>query len=170
MKFPRTEGRPSWRRALAALLWAMLAGPMQVSAAPPARVEPFGDGAWAALGAGVRAPALVVFTTTDCAHCPAAIARMGAAVRQRGGGAQLWVVVMDVSPGTDDAALRADPHHAPADRLFAFSGTTARLRHQVSPDWRGVTPYVAWLAPGQPARLQTGAPSEPELRVWAAAR
>lgn len=169
MRSPRPEGRRPWRLALAALLWPLL-WPLLAGAAPAARVEAFGDGAWAALNAGLRAPALVVFTTTDCAHCPAAIARLGAAVRQRGGGAQLWVVVMDVPPGADDPTLLTDPHHAPADRLFAFSGAAARLRHQVSPAWRGVTPYVAWLAPGQPARLHTGAPPEPELQAWAAAR
>ncbi|WP_374674379.1 hypothetical protein [Ideonella sp.] len=141
-----------------------------VCAAPPARVEALADGDWSRLHAAVAAPAVVVFTTTDCAHCPAAIARLGAAVRQRGAGARLWVVVMDVPPGQDDAALLADAHHAPADRLFAFAGEPARLRHQVNPAWRGVTPYVAWLAPAQAPRFVTGAPPEAEVRAWAAGR
>ncbi len=115
-------------------------------------------------------PALVVFTSTDCAHCPQAIERLTRHQRdERRAGRpvpRLDVVVLD---GRDEPdALASEPHYRQADRLFAVDGQSARLRHAVNPAWFGQTPYVALLgsAPtdGRTApRFVSGTPSDRDL-------
>lgn len=139
---------------------------LAAQATPPRAVEAFDNSTWPALQAGPQQPAAVVFTTTDCAHCPAVIQGLARTIQQRHLPAQLMVVVMDQAPGENDAALLADPHYRPADRLLAFDGQAAALRHGVHPQWRGVTPYVALLAPQAPALAVTGPPSQRDLAAW----
>lgn len=148
-----------------ALGLALAVQAVAVGAAPQA-VEAFTADTWPALQAGLKAPLAVVFTTTDCGHCPAAIEHLAARLHRHGGGARLAAVVMDAAPGADDAPLLATPHYRVADRLFAFDGQAAALRYRANPAWRGVTPYVALLAPGRPARWVTGEPSPDEVRAW----
>ena len=69
----------------------------------------------------------------------------------------------------NDAGLLANPHYASAQRLLAFDGQQAALRHAVNPSWRGVTPYVALLRPGAAPTFSLGMPSDAQLRAWAAA-
>lgn len=153
-------------KTLAAL--ALLAGLVtpHVAAAPRA-VEPFDKDSWATLQSGLRQPAVVVFSTTDCAHCPAVVDGLARDIRERKLKAQLLTVVMDAAPGEDDAALLAHPHYARANRLFAFAGQAPALRHSVEPKWRGVTPYVVFLAPGVAAQAVTGPPSPADVAAWA---
>lgn len=169
--------RERLRRALCALvasvavICAALPLAAQVQAAP-ASVERFTPATWRHWQATLKRPAAVVFTTTDCAYCPAVVAalrRQLAEGRLRTSGAELAAVVMDVAPGDDDAALLADAHYRPADRLLAFDGPAAALRHAVEPRWRGVTPAVALLAPGLAPRWIVGAPSGAQLEDWARA-
>jgi len=154
---------PSFRDLALALALTMQA--VAANAAPRA-VEAFSADTWPALQAGLKAPLAVVFTTTDCAHCPAAIEHLAGLLHRHRGGATLAAVVMDAAPGADDAPLLATAHYRVADRLFAFDGQAVALRYRVNPAWRGVTPYVALLAPGRPMRLVTGEPSADELRAW----
>ncbi len=145
---------------LLALGALMLAG-VVAQAAPPA-VLPFGADTWAELTRTPRHPLAVVFSTTDCTHCPAVIESLGVAVRKSGSKARLVVVVMDGAG--QEAALRGDRHYRPADALYAFSGDAIALRYRVNPDWRGLTPYVA-LVPVQDApRFFSGAPPAGALR------
>lgn len=141
----------------------------------PARgVEPFTAATWAALKSGVSAPTVVVFTSTDCAHCPAVLERLAAERRGHrapaGARPQLVAVVMDVAPGVADAELLARPYLRACDRLLAFDGPATALRFAVNPAWRGVTPYLAVLRPGLPPRWVTGPPSPADLEAWTAAR
>jgi hypothetical protein len=116
-------------------------------------------------------PALVVFTSTDCAHCPQAIERLTRHQRdeQRAGRPvpRLDVVVMD---GREEPeSLSAEPHFQLADRLFAFYGQAARVRHSVNPAWFGQTPYVALLGAtatdGRASvRFVSGTPTDRDLR------
>lgn len=159
----RLDVRGPARLALALLLASVT---LAVQAAPPRAVEAFDSSTWPALQGGLQRPAAVVFTTTDCAHCPAVIQGLARALQQRHLPARLMVVVMDQAPGEDDAALLADAHYQPADRLLAFDGQAAALRHGVNPQWRGVTPYVALLAPKAPALAVTGSPSPSDLDTW----
>lgn len=140
--------------------------------AAPGQVERFTPATWRHWQATLSRPTAVVFTTTDCAYCPAAVAALRRALaegRLRDLHAELAAVVMDVAPGGDDAALLADAHYQPADRLLAFDGPAAALRHAVEPRWHGVTPAVALLAPGLAPRWIVGAPSEAQLEDWARA-
>jgi len=139
--------------ACAALLLSIL--PPSVSAAPQP-VLPFGTGTWAELGASPLRPLAVVFTTTDCTHCPAAIDGLAKAMRKAGSKTRLVVVVMD-GAGQDDA-LRKDRHYAKAGILYAFAGDPAALRYTVNPAWRGLTPYVALLPRGGSPQFHNGAP------------
>jgi hypothetical protein len=157
------EPRP-WRRLAAAL--ALLAAAAAATAAPRA-VEVYDETTWAALQGERATPSVVVFTTTDCVHCPAVIARLATELQQRRLGAQLVAVVMDQAPGEDDAALLADTHYQAATRVLAFAGPAAALRHQVQPRWRGVTPFVAFIAPPAPPVSVTGPPPADMLQQFA---
>lgn len=152
--------------ASAGLLWSGSAR------ASPAAVEPFTREAWTQWRDAPVRPSVVVFTTTDCAYCPAVVAALRRELAQgrlRSSGAELAAVVMDVKPGAADDALLADAHYRPADRLLAFDGPAAALRHAVEPRWRGVTPAVALLAPGVAPRWVVGAPRDAQLEEWAQA-
>jgi hypothetical protein len=153
------------RRALLAFgaAWALPA------ASAPARVEPFDAGTWAALQRevnGRRKPMLVVFSATWCAVCPDVIERLAGDTRRTRAGVPLLVVLADVAPGEADARLLASAHYRRADRLLAFDGPNAAIRHAVDPQWRGVSPAVAWLAPGERRQFVQGAPASADLQRW----
>jgi thiol-disulfide isomerase/thioredoxin len=136
--------------------------------ATPARVEPFDARTWQALRTAVKQPTVVVFSATWCPNCPAVIEDLAQDIRDRKLKAPLLAVVMDMAPGDNDAALLRHAHYAVSDRLFAFSGQAPALRFSVNPDWRGATPFVVFLAPGQSPRFVTGPPSEADLQAWLA--
>lgn len=154
--------------AAAAALLALAAG--WQAAAAPRGIEPFGAGTWPALQSSLTKPALVVFSSTSCGNCPAVMQQLSAELRRRRIDATLVAVVTDMAPGEDDAHLLRQAHYRVAERLFAFDGQAAALRHAVNPGWRGATPYIGLLVPGQGVRWVTGAPSSAELDAWAAAR
>lgn len=156
------------RLAIAAGLIALAAG-WHVAAAPRG-IEPFAAGTWGALQSSLKKPALVVFSSTSCGNCPAVMEQLSAELRRRRVDATLMAVVTDMAPGEDDAHLLQQPHYRVAERLFAFDGQAPALRHVVNPAWRGATPYVGLLVPGQPVRWVTGAPAATDLDAWAAAR
>lgn len=163
--FPE-PGAASRRHLLAAALAWPLTGP--VLAAPPPRrvVEAFDGPTWAALQAGLSRPAAVVFTTTDCTHCPAVIRQLASELARRDPRAELWAVVMDQAPGDDDPALLSNPHYQAARRLWAFEGQGPLIRHAVDPRWRGMTPYTQLLKPGAAPRAITGPIAAAELDAW----
>jgi thiol-disulfide isomerase/thioredoxin len=165
---PLLSGRLLRAARVLCALW--VAAALVPAHAAPRAVEVFDRPAWGALQAGLTAPAIVVFTATYCAHCPAVIAQLAQDKRRLLSSAQLIAVVMDAVPGDDDAKLLRDPHHRPLDRLFAFQGQAAALRHAVDPSWRGITPYVAFLHPGEPPRWVTGPPKAQDLAAWARKR
>ena len=135
--------------------------------AAPTRVESFDPTAWAKLHGPSAKPAVVVFTTTDCAYCPAVIDSLAREIRQRRLDASLIAVVSNAAPGEADATLLADAHYRPADRLFAFAGPERVLRHAVNPQWRGITPYVGFVAPSGEVRWVLGPPSDGDVQSWA---
>lgn len=160
------------RRAFLACLpgLALCAGP---TAAAPTRVEPFDAESWAEWPRQVTArnqPLMVVFSATWCAVCPQLIDRLAADPRRRRRGVPLWVVMTDLAPGENDARLLASPHYHVADRLLAFDGPAAAIRHAVDPRWRGLSPSVAWLAPGRPTEFVQGAPAAAQLAAWLGGR
>lgn len=186
----RGAARIGLRRSMRlALLSALTVFTLSIAGAAPRAVEPFSASTWAGWQGGLAQPAVIVFTSTDCVHCPAVLERLAQAVRERrprlpapgpasaptvGAGAMrntvVIAVVIDAAPGEADAELLARPHYRAADRLFAFAGPSAPLRFGVNPSWRGVTPYVAFLQPGRPPRWITGAPSDADFDAWWAAR
>ena len=87
--------------ALATLLATALSGACSAAVAAPKAVEAFDATTWPALQQA-RQPVAVVFTTTDCSHCPAVVEQLARAVQQRRDGARLVTVVMDVPPGEAD--------------------------------------------------------------------
>jgi hypothetical protein len=135
------------------------------AAAAPRVVEPFEAGTWQTLQTRSQ-PAAVVFTTTDCVHCPAVIDQLARKLHQRAPKAALMTVVMDVEPGDSDAELLRNTHYIKADRLFAFSGQAPAIRYAIDPHWRGVTPYVVFLTPNTPAAAVIGPPSATDIDTW----
>jgi hypothetical protein len=137
--------------------------------AAPAEIDAFDADTWAALqrqAASDGKPLLVVFSATWCAVCPEVITRLADDPRRARAQVPLLVVLADVSPGDADARLLASAHYRRADRLLAFDGPAAAIRHAVDPRWRGAAPYVSWLAPGQAPQFATGAPPADVLARW----
>ena len=134
--------------------------------AQPVEVQPFDPGTWSYLMASARVPTAVVFTTTDCAHCPATFERLSQVMRGRPSKAALIGVVMDQASATE---LADHPHYRLADRLYGFVDLpAAKLRFAINPQWRGVTPYVALISPSRPPIWITGTPTVAQIQTWLA--
>ncbi len=146
--------------ALAALA-ATAATNVAVSA--PAAVEAFDKATWPALVRNAKQPAIVVFTSVTCTHCPGAIASLAKQRAAKGSQVPLLVVSMDAD---DDASLLRDTHYAPADRLFAFRGNPQALQFAVNLEWRGMTPYVAYVDGKGGAKFVLGEPRKKVLEEW----
>lgn len=136
-----------------------------IAASPP--VQPLSQQTWQEIVANER-PAVVVFSTTDCAYCPAAIETLAKDLRASRARAKLLVVVMDGEG--QEAALAKDRHYRRADALYVFSDNPVALRYAVDPNWRGMTPYVALLAKHGAPTFVVGAPSHAVLSATFAAR
>ncbi len=141
-------------------LFALLS--VQALAAPSA-VEAFDKSAWSALLSEHRQPAIIVFSSVSCTHCPGAIERLAAHRSASRSVTRLYVVLMD---SEDDAAALRSPHHRLAERLFAFRGRAQALQYAVNPDWRGMTPYIAYVDGKGAVRFVLGEPDDRTLRSW----
>lgn len=141
----------------ALLAWA-------ASAAAASAILPFGADTWSELTRSSSRPMVVVFSTTDCVHCPKVIDGLAQEIRKSHSRVRLAVVVMD-GAGQEDA-LRQDRHYRQADALYAFDGDAMALRFKVNPAWRGLTPYVALIPARGEAGFHTGAPAAAALRTF----
>lgn len=151
------------RARLVVLIGGWIASAATAVAAPPA-VLPFATHTWGELARSSSRPLAVVFSTTDCTHCPAVIASLADAIRKSRSRVRLLVVVMD-GAGQEEA-LRADRHYRQAAGLYAFDGDAMALRYQVNPAWRGLTPYVALIPATGEAAFHTGAPPAAALQTF----
>ncbi len=135
--------------------------------AAPVAVETFDKATWPSLVRTTKQPAIVVFTSVTCTHCPGAIANLAKQRAQfsSGGRSPLPLLVVSID-AEDDAALLRDVHYAPADRLFAFRGSMQALQYAVNPEWRGMTPYVAFIDGRGAARFVLGEPKAAVLQGW----
>jgi hypothetical protein len=143
----------------------LLALACSAASAAPRSIEPFDASTWQHLQQPGTPPTAVVFTTTDCSHCPGAIDKLAQEIRRRKLDAQLVTVVMDGG----GAELLHSAHYRQADRLLVFAGAPAALRYGVDPRWRGVTPYVALLNGKAPPVMKAGPPSDAAIDAWAQA-
>ena len=133
----------------AALLWfAALSHPAALAA--PRSVESFDGTAWRSLTQSITQPTAVVFSTTDCSHCPKVIAQLACKAEQRGLQATPLVVVLN-GAGAD---LLQIVRYQRADRLFVFTGPDALLRHGVDPRWRGMSPFVGFVEPAAASHIE----------------
>ncbi len=149
------------RVRLLVLIRGLLAGVVPAFAAPSAILS-FGAETWNELGRSPGRPLAVVFTTTDCGHCPKVIDGLADDIRKSGSRVRLVVVVMD-GAGQEDL-LRADRHYRHASTLYVFDGDPAALRYKVNPAWRGMTPYVAFIAVQGAAGFHLGTPPPAAVR------
>lgn len=145
------------RLMMAAAVWLLVSG---AAIARPAAVEIFDAKTWPQLSGSVKEPSIVVFSTTDCVHCPALIRKLAKEKSRYGKNVKLFAVVMDGNSGVKGKA----PYDL-ADRLFIFEGNDQAIRFSVNPDWRGVTPYTALLSPGKSPRYVIGTPAEKDLQA-----
>lgn len=140
------------------LVGSLLAGAMSTYAAPAA-VQRFDSHTWLNVQRASTRPQAVVFSTTDCSHCPAAISKIAAVLRKSPANPRLAVVVMDGQG--QEASLRTAKHYRVADALYVFDGDAVHLRYGVNPDWRGLTPYVVLLpTSGTPSYFNGVPPAE----------
>lgn len=155
-----------WRKTAAtgaSILLASCAFAVTVTNAAPSIVEPFDAGTWERLQQELPRPAVIVFTATYCATCPAVIAKLSDALKERGIAGDVVAVVIDEA---DEPQLLKSEHYQHASRLFLFDGNEVSLRHRVDPRWRGVTPYVALLPiKGEPAFV-AGTPDDAQIVAW----
>lgn len=131
--------------------------------AAPTEVEIFDKSTWPALLSDKRQPAMIVFSSVSCTHCPATIERLAARRSASQSATRLYVVLMD---SEDDTAALGNPHHRLVDRVFAFQGRTQSLQFMVSPDWRGMTPFIAYADGKGGVRFVMGDPDERTLTSW----
>ena len=150
-----------WPNKFVARMLAFLLPAFSAAAVAAPVIERFDGQTWAQLSGAPARPAIVVFSTTDCAHCPAVIRKLASGKSRYASNLSLFAVVMD---GGKDIAGKT-PYRL-ADRLFVFEGNEQALRYSVNPDWRGVTPYIALLAPGRHVKYVIGPPSDRELRAF----
>lgn len=134
--------------------------------AGPKTVEGFDKTSWKQLLTQTSSPAIVVFSSVTCTHCPGTIDRIAAALLAAQSNTRLMVVSID---SDDTTALLQDPHLASASRLYVFNGSAQALQYAVNPDWRGMTPYIAYLDGRRSVRFVLGEPQEAVLREWVAA-
>ena len=127
------------------------------------KIENFNQQTWRRMQKELPRPTAVIFSTTDCGHCPAIIAAMAEQIKTRKLQVPLIVVVMD---GDGQADLLQEPHYQAVNRLFVFKGASAALQFGVSPNWRGVTPYIALLPGAGELKLVMGKPSALEMETW----
>lgn len=153
----------TYARSAAAVLLALSAA--AAAQAAPQKIEAFDAQSWQRFQAELPRPSAVVFSTTDCTHCPAAIATVAQQLKKGKKKIPLIVVVMD---GDGHPQLLQDAHYRQASRLFVFAGQTAALQYAVNPKWRGITPYVALLPENGAATLIAGTPSKQEFAQWIA--
>ncbi|MDP3842692.1 MAG: hypothetical protein Q8Q81_08865 [Oxalobacteraceae bacterium] len=159
----RSESLRDYVKHLAALLLALSSAAAQGA---PQKIEAFDAQSWQRLQQELPRPAAVVFSTTDCTHCPAAIAAVAEQLKKSKEQTALVVVVMD---GDQHPGLLQDPHYRQASRLFVFKGRSAPLQYAVNPKWRGITPYVALLPQAGAVKLVLGEPSAQEFGNWLSA-
>ena len=153
-------------RKVVACLCGLLAYLGFSAVAAPRVVEAFDGATWSQLQASLQRPAVVVFSTTDCTHCPAAMESLAREIHAGKLAADLVAVVMNQAPGEADAGLLRSGHYRRADRLFSFAGSGTALRYSVNPEWRGVTPFIAFLVPHERPVWVTGIPSASDVAHW----
>lgn len=128
------------------------------------RIESFDHQTWQRWHKELPRPAAVVFSTTDCGHCPAVIASLSEQLKVRK--IPVIVVVMDGNDMSNVSDLLQEAHYTPATRLFVFNGQTAALQYSINPKWRGITPYVALFPTNGEAQLTLGKPSPGKMLAW----
>lgn len=128
-------------------------------------VTEFNSQSWAQLLGQTKQAAIVVFTSTDCSHCPAVVDYLKTYLQAQPANASkipLYLVVMD---GQDEPDLLSQGHYLQADKLLAFSGNRNALQYGVNPKWRGLTPYVAFITHHQ-AEFVVGKPEKEKLNEF----
>lgn len=148
---------------LAALLLTLLALSAIPAQAAANRIELFDAQSWQRFQSALARPSAVVFSSTDCTHCPATIAALAQQLKKSKKHIPLIVVVMD---GDEHPDLLQDPHYRQASRLFVFKGQAPALQYAVNPQWRGITPYVALFAQDGDVKLVLGSPSAQDIEDW----
>lgn len=131
--------------------------------AVPSSLERFDAAAWERLQTELPRPSAVVFTATYCASCPAVLAKLSGALKERGIEGDVVAVVIDEAEASE---LPKSRHYRHASRLFLFEGNEMSLRYQVDPRWRGVTPYVALLNANGETVFAAGTPSDAQVAAW----
>lgn len=132
-----------------------------------AGLESFGQGSWSALLAQLPRPAIVLFSSLHCPTCPEAARRAFETRNRLHADAPLVVVMTD----GDDDPVRASASYRPvASRLLSFEGLPALLRREVSPRWRGETPWFVLLHRDGSMQMQAGVPSASLWEAWARVR
>lgn len=143
---------------VAVVIWSAVA---ECAAALPKGVLPFSSSTWQAMKRELPRPAVVVFTTTDCAYCPDVIEDLSNEFKNATPKVAILVVVMDGA--YKPVSWLAEPHYRKADRLYAFQGQEAAIRFGIDPKWRGVTPFVAMLGKAGEPQLVVGRPTQKQI-------
>src|SRR5574343_474378 len=120
-------------------------------------VQPFTRTGWADLQQAENGRAVVVFSSTDCAHCPGVIRTLAGEIARAGRPVRLYVVVL--AGAGQEAHLQDDPVYRLAHRLHVVTDEELPVRHAVNPAWHGLTPYIVLLTPGSLPAYHLGLPT-----------
>lgn len=130
--------------------------PCLVWAAP--KVLVFDQSTWATWQQQKKRPHVLVFSRSDCAHCPAVLKQIALELKQRHLKAGLGVVLMD---GIEVAQAIADePYYKVVNQFYAASVDETKLRYAINPTWPGITPYVAIMDKRGQLHFVMGPPSK----------
>ena len=149
---------------LQALIAMVALGFMQLTWADQPLALPFNSTTWVNIQKTIEQPTAVVFTTTDCTHCPKLIQTLRKKSQNPTHTFKLWVVVMDAD---EHPELLTQAYYQHTDRLYRFDGKKDALMYSVNPQWPGVTPYTALLSRLKKGeRFVMGDVKDLELAAW----
>jgi hypothetical protein len=112
-------------------------------------------------------PAIVLFSSLHCPSCPEAARRAFEARNRLQPAAPLVIVLTDGEEDLERSRISYQPY---ATRLMVFDGLAAVLRRQVSPRWRGETPWFALLHHDGTTHMQAGLPAPAHWEAWGRGR
>lgn len=132
--------------------------------ASPREIKLFSTDTWSQISQIKTQAQVTIFTATDCQHCPAVIEYLSDYKKKNKNlGIRLNIVVMD-GLSNEDYLLSA-PYYLLADNLYAFNGSSAKIRYAVNSGWRGMTPYVVIHPVGKAPVYVYGKPDDKQLRL-----
>lgn len=109
---------------------------------------------WSQMLKTIPRPAVIMFTSSDCTHCPGTLKNLRRIREEQRLKWSLSIVQID-----EEAYDFGDAN----DARWRFAGNIQRLQYSVNPKWRGITPYIVLLHSDGGTEFILGAPGKAQL-------